>query len=564
MGFRTPQQVLQAGTPSVRQRSGRAVFRNPGRAQIRPNFINIAAQGFAEIQSQKRKAAQQRQDFLDALHSNQLETVKVRAQAEISQLRGADVYDKMPSIKRDYLNAVAEIQNSMPEDYKASDKANLNIIKTAGDLERFTIGHSYKETQRIQKDAFSAKVANDMNSLVENAGDIEFMKGPGLAQVEQSIRTKAKYEYGEGPEAKIIADQEAEIGVSKAIKNAIQYQLASENIGLAKQTVQEMLPRITEEDQIEMKKMLDRAETDQESSIALSIANEAQSIFGDNVEAQERYVTQLSDGNVEQYNKAMTVLRGRAAIRDKAEKDRQDDTHDRLYDQYMKTGDMDQRLLKSLEPTKKNELFKMINANGGVEPVISRPGELERVTDMLSAMDDETLAEYDVQLRHQGTLSAQDLKVVQKLKSQAVKRIQGTFSGNQAFKSGIYKDVAKSFEREVDKSDRRKLYRFLQERQLELIEQNPRLTDRDLRNTLIRETKDKMIGTVDGSGFFNTFFKTDKIDALDEDIGIRNRIPPQLMRKARDAYRILGKPEPTEAQIIDLLRRQGRLTGIEN
>lgn len=556
MGFRTPQELSKQ---APQQGTGRAVFRRPSGAQISGEFLQSASSIVSAQKAREEKARKAKEDFLNAVFENKLDTLRVQAQSELASQKGSNVFDKMPSIKKGYLDGIRDAVDELPEQYRKSPEIQKRIIKKAGDFDRFAIGHSFNESNKLREEVFNARVSNDVNTFSENAADISYLTGEGIDTVEASIRQKALYEYGSGPEGKLLADQDVRLGVSKAIKQAVQMQVASNNFGLAEQTVEQLYERITDEDKQDLKKIIRKAKEDNADDMALSLANEAFAIAPENANAREKYIRALSGTDSDMYRKAIGLVETRSRIQQRQEDEDNKDRYNTLYDQYVNTGSMDNAMLANMPRDMRDKLFDALQKNGGRAPVISTPGLLQSAIEDLTQLSDEQIVKMDFEKAYQHSLNRKDIDKLNKFKAQAQSRIQSQITQGQKFSNEMIIQVIDRFDKKYSLGKKGSkeyddMYGMLVDRAMEIQEQNPKITSNELRKLLTKDMQEKII--YEQRSFIFDSLWPDKLEIPES---FTNDIPPDLYRKVNAAQRLRGRPELNEKQMREFLRSIGRL-----
>lgn len=555
MGLRTPQDIRR---PSNQRATGRAVFRNPSSAQISGEFLNTTA----SIANQRQKEAQRlrsiKDDFVFANFDNQADVLKTRAEAELSQAKGQDVFSKSQDIKKSYLDNVKNLVDTLPTEYREDPERAMQLQMRANKhltrFNKFAIGYEYDQSEKIKEETFKTRVNNDLNAMAEQAADVDFIAGEGADAIENSIRIKALQEYGSGPQAKEIADREVQLGVSKGVRQAVEMQVASSRYDLAQQTIERMKDRMTSEDLVDLEKIITRGRQDDSDNKALALSQEALVAGGDNEQRIEKIIREASQGDGNVYRKAMQFASTNIKIQQREKQRRQEESFNRLYRQQVTAGTMDQREWQSLEPEMRQKLADLLQKNGGRAPVVSKPGLLSEVMDKISVLSDEEVAKMDFETSYGHSLNASDLKRLDQAKRQAQKRLQSGASAGQRFDNAIIRDVIELYDKEYKLSsksseeDRDKVQRMLQDRYFELIQENDRITKEQIRKQL---TKDMEENLKIKEGFF-----TDKLEIPET---FTNKIPDDMFRKVNAARRLRGQKEFNEQEMEDFLRFTGKL-----
>jgi len=230
----------------------------------------------------------------------------------------------------------------------------------------------------------------------------------------------------------------------------------------------------------------------------LSMAEEAWQVSGGDLVGAEKHVLALSGNDGAVFRKAMAHVQTKAAIRDRQKKKNDEDMFNELYDQKINTNRMDPELytrLSKSDPEKLNQLVDRLNKNRGRQAVVSNPEVFDRADAMMNNMTDEEIVKLDLQKLYQSDLSAKDISLLQDRKNYSRKRIDTQFASGQKWNSSIYNEVTSDFAAQFgfmkETPEYSELKFMVQDRYAQIIKENPKITESEIRRKLIREVNEK-------------------------------------------------------------------------
>jgi hypothetical protein len=480
MGLRRPSDLLRP----VDRRSPSPAGLTSQSTPIDTRFIQTISQN---IQNKEK----QRKSFLKALFENDADLMRVRSESELSRHEGLNALESAPTIKQQYMQDLNNRFNEIPEGFREDPELRLSLIRKTGQFDRFAIPYTNTEVKQVESAAFDSRVVNDINDVVENANDLDYMETQGIPRVEQSLFEQLSRKYGSDPNQQIgnttvgeLMMEEMQVGVSGSVTQAIQQQVLVNDFDTARQTVERFYDRITDEDRIKIKSMIEKGLKSNENDRALDLTNKALTVLGDDASLvqMEEYVRAASGSNSDLYKKSLSMLQGRYKIREDQRKRNYELAEADIYDNIVNGKPYDQESFNNLPPERQDKIIGLVNKNNGGRAVVTDYAKFQEITNSIDLMPPEEFITQDIDKQYGMYLSAQDRNTLKTRQNQMRNELNREFRDGQRWTPSVYKDVAKTYIKAKDlfADEEGKVYAAAENEYARLIEENPRITKTEL------------------------------------------------------------------------------------
>ncbi len=571
MGLRTPQDLLRTNTakptPSLNVKAG-------GASKISNDFLNVTS----NILSAKAKADAERnkakQDFINTSLANDLDTLRVQAEADLSNNKGVNALQETSNIKNDYLAKINSRLDKVPSEYRRTYDVQTTIQKSTGKFDRFAIGYASSEARKVEDDTYTARVSNDINNIVENAGNIEYIKNEGIATLEQSVANKLSKVYGNdlnkelspGVTAGDLIAAEQETAVSDAIRKSINQQLMVDRFDLAQETLTNLYDRLTPSDREKVLKRIETETKTKEDTQSLALAEEAWKMSEGNLVQAEQIILSRSAGNGDQYKKALSFVQTKSSIVQKQKDKDNENRFNDLYDQMEKTGNININEFKKLPAEDRQKFRDAAFKNKGGGAVITDPQALRSANDRMNAMTDEEIVGMDINKMYKHSISPQDREILLTRQRYVQKQVSSQYSHGQRWNPGIVKSATANFTKALGiypkSAKAAELEWMIEDLYGQIITENPKIKEQEIRTMLNRQIRDKTQVEVKTTGAFAKIGQSLGFDIEDtyetkynipEDATFRNKrdvdIDSSWVRKVQSSRAQAGKKPYTEDQL---------------
>ena len=473
------------------------------------------------------------------------------------------------------MNQVNSVIDNVPKAYSSTPEFRGTMLQERGKFQRHTISYTNAQARKLEDESYKTRVANDMNNMVEHAGDVAYVSGPGISVIEKSIRDNAARQFGDDPSLILesgvsvgeVVEAQVFAGVSESLTKTIQQQLISGRPDLAQQTLGVNIDRIGPADRIKIKNMIKKNTENTEDSTSLGLAEEAFRVSGGDRVLGSEYIIARSGGSLKVANKAISFFETKKNLRDKQKKDREEKTYGDLFDKVVAGQPLDQRAYLSLPPTGPNsreKLAETLNKTSSRGFVVTDQAAKSQITTELDRMSDSDVAAIDVQKQFGSKLSHKDLDQVKTQVDYAKRRVSEEGRKMQAWKPTVYKNAARIVGKNIGISnlkDEAKLEDLSMEIYGRIIHEKPTILAEELNRTLIRELNER---TTFEKEEFRLFGANETVEdrrlPTDEDPAPPVRLSPERIRSFNKARRLQKKPDLTEAQLqllaTELQKRQ--------
>ncbi len=449
---RTPQQLLR---PASTRPTPSASFRaDPSSTQISTKFIDTTASALKSAEARKQKVDKEKLDFAKVSFKNDMATARVQSEADLAKAKGVNALEKVTSIKQEFTRQMSERLDKVPAKYRDSYDIQSEALRASGEYDRFAIGYTAGETRKYVDDSYTTDIANEMNSMVDNAGDVKFLADTGLPRVVTAIRTRAERTYGDdrarvlnasGVTAGEMIDAQVVAGSSEAIRKSIQQQLVVNEFEKAAGTLKLFENEIVPDDRVKILKMINTAQKKEKVSRSIALGEEAFRLAdGDLVMAEKIILSRVGD-NLDDFKTAMDHAKGKATIRETQKKKNIEKTFTEQYDRFIKTGSFDNAAMKLLPPEETNKLVEMINKNKGGPAIVTDQAAKVKIFNEVDRMSDQEFVALDVNKVYAPYLSAKDREILEVQQRYTRKNIASEYTHGQKYNRSIPRDVAFSF-----------------------------------------------------------------------------------------------------------------------
>lgn len=537
MGLRSPQDTLR---PPSQQAVRTPEFRaNPRAGQIDPTFLNILQEGNNERKRQLERQRQeelrrlekqreQKQRFMDAVFGNEADRIRLEAEAELSNARGANALEAGPSIRQKYLDRLKESLQGMPQDYRNDPRSQMSFVKKVGQFQSFAIPYVNTQARQVEDEAFKSRIANDMNTVVENATDLDYIEREGIPTVEAAIHERLVRQYGDDPNRQIgnttagqLIMSEMQAGVSDTIRKSVVQQVMLGDFQTAGQTIERFYDRITPDDRVKIKKIIDDGLKKNRSDRALDLVSLAWETQGEeNMPLIERFITANAGGDSELRNKALAIAQSRYRIQEQAKEDREERLVSELYNEVASGRPMDDAKFRELSPARQDSLINLLQKNNGRRPVVTDQNKLNEIIQQWERMPPEDVVKINVDARYAPYLNASDIGAL-KTKQEYLRRdIRGEWREGQKWNDSVWKTAADNFidaNRSVigSRDEAARIRNMAMQEYSRIMQENPRMDRHQQRLELKKALWERAIVEVEDPGPIDRFF-----DWLGEKTGI--------------------------------------------
>ena len=567
----TPQQLLRPTstrpTPSVSFKA------DPSATQISGQFLQTIGTAEKAAEARRQKAEKEKLDFAKISFKNDMATARVKAESDLAAAKGVNALEKVSSIKQEFTRQMSERLDKIPERYRDSYDIQSEALRASGEYDRFAIGYTAGETRKYVDDAYTTDIANEMNSMVDNAGDVRFLATTGLPRVATAIRTSAERTYGtdrskvlnaSGVTAGEMIDAQVAAGVSESVRKSIQQQLVVNEFDKAAGTLKIFENEIVPDDRVKILKMIDTARKKEESTRSIALGEEAFRLAGGDLVMAENIILSRSGDDGKVFKIAMDHVKGKSAIRETQKKKNEEKIFTEQYDKFIKTGSFDAAAMKTLPPEEANKLIEMINKNKGGPATVTDQAAKVKIFNEVERMSDQEFVALEINKVYAPYLSAKDREILEVQQRYTRKQIASEYTHGQKYNRSIPRDVAFSFMQSLgifkDDPNAGEFSRMVEEAYGQIVTENPKSTEMELRKKLTRQVRDKLTTTEIESSWFGPDEEVTKFvdiedipETLREDRGFEGSAE---VRRIQELRQRLGKRPYTEDEMRVFLNRR--------
>lgn len=505
MGLRAPQdeqkvQLRQEGS----QRFSGAVAPHVDRSSLSTISTALTARENAQAALKKTQM-----NFVRKSFSNDVESLRLEAQGNLALSPGESALEAAPKIEEDFDAKVKDTMAKYHEDYHPYLQQDAATIKNK--YKTFEVPYVVGQVNKIQSDTDKTFLANQRNSAVEFSGNDELFGTVGLANVEVAARDIARKTYGDSSP---MVDAAIHSIKSDTIQGAVEIQATSGDINKAQALFDKYKDEMTPGHQVKSMQILAKAKLTIGNKDASDLATVAMQNNGGDLVLAEKELRRVAKDD-KQLKLSTSFLTNQATLMDKQQRIQQDTSLAKLNKGLQSGKSLNdvqmQDEFNKLDPQTQNSYINQINNNGG-KPIAtltnwkSYKGLADELNNVVSA-DDPNFKNLNLDsYRH--SISAKDMAP---LESQ-YNRIKGEKNKETAnIRRNSYKVVsdmlpgfykANGIYTSEDKGKVETNVRDLTER---LLDENPKISEQDLRNRTALLMRDQIKKTVPVNSWRNAW-----------------------------------------------------------
>lgn len=498
MALKTPQEMQQTkldATPGTR-------FQSSVAPKIDTGFIDILSKKATEEEALRVRKEKEKFTFLQTDFKNKADALRIDAQSEMTDHKGIKALQEEPNIVGKYQRALDNTISKYPSEvhpYLQQEAGQaMNRLRGA------TVPYVHGQTNEVKNNAYKTRLNNDINSTIENSGDLNFINEEGLANVEQSARLNLRRQYGDNSNLEVspgvTAGTMIEEGTKKAVSSTLLGSVIQQSKVASVEKANEIFNRFSHEmtpaDRVKAAEAIKTARDDKATKNSVILANMALREHADDPVSQELYVRANSVSDRD-YAKTMAVLKSEAAAVKRAKDQTEEKTMGKIYDDLASGKGLDEADLLKIPADKRNNLVDEINFNGGGVAKETDWDIHDKVLDSMSS--DRNLAKTINLSALRGKIDPKRLEVLQRIQSRA--KQQDT---DQSFKAQqgdpeMARDVYETYFQAkgvLSKKTKGEVKSFVHDRQEQILNQHPTWTPRQVRSQLKLDLYDRGTKTV--------------------------------------------------------------------
>ena len=302
--------------------------------KIPTNTVQVEQQGqidtrFAdtlrsELKQDYRELSQQEDNIwksVRAKHRNDVALRKVRAQTEISSLKGTNALEQSDEIANKYVGQMQEDleKANVPERYRERLQ-NEVYGKAETDVRITSISKQAQESNKLVDQNLKLDVANSIEDAVAASTNTERFFGDKIPELMLSVEAAADNSFGSGELGRTSKQEMIQRTYDATIVKTIESNAKVGNVASATKIFQGAMQEgqkynLSTAGIVKAKAALDQAKEAQQDGMALELADQAIAQFDNDAVAQDDYIRANSKTfGVDFYNKAKSVLSTRRAV----------------------------------------------------------------------------------------------------------------------------------------------------------------------------------------------------------------------------------------------------------
>jgi len=559
MGIRSPQQMQTVQTRA--EGSGRASYTPP--PQVGKEFLGTIDNIIDNREKARRVQEEEGYKLVRDMASVEVEKERLEAQAKLAGTNGLDAVQEADKLRQDLTKGVDRVASTVPAQYRDRLKREL-LPDQLSKYNRNAIPFQYGQVVKLKDEVQKTRISQMRDEVVENSSDVEGMSEGSLARLKQKV-----FEYGQ---AKFGNQEITEEGLSS--KDAIQgyvQRISSDaiaasaihqagtlgSIDRAKNILTKFEAEMLPADRAKVVKAIERAEGNANNGIAMQLAETAMTEFGDDIAAIERSITASSGNSTTIRSNAMAIVNSHIAAKEKTRKLRRDKTKAQAYVAIERGAPLNDKILESLDP-EDYEAVKKYAVDKSLGKDIATDQQVYTQTMSKVVQDPDALINGEVNLQAlKGSLNREDYKTFERIQTQLVKEQKG--ESRRVANRGIRlaQDVVTRYKNEKGLSINVKkgaaLERYASDYVMDLIETNPNISEKEIRNKLQQSLYDRGLQVTEEPKWFGLSSETVQTPAP-----IPVRVKAEIRSKIEAIIKKKGEPltEATIKLYADELQKQ--------
>ena len=350
---------------------------------------------------------------------------------------------------------------------------------------------------------------------------------------------------------------EAEAGISEAARKSIQHQVNVGDFDKAYATFDVLKGSITPDDRDKIDGIIKAGLSKQEDNISLDLAESAFKAADGNQVLSQKIILSRSGGDGKVFSKAMSHVNTMYAVREKQKAKKNEDLFNSTYQEFTQTGAMNKEKFNAMDVETRNKLVAQLQKNGGQEAVVTDQAVFNSAMEQFDNMTYQEQLKVKVDSKYGAYVNSEDRELIKRRQALARKSIETDYASGQKWNPRVLKDTEKRFADklglDIKSSKMRPVKRMIYDRYTEILEQNPKITERQIEMQLTRDLDNKTQVSKE-LGFFSRTLNRFGAD-IEPEIStgvpetLSNGIPDATAAKIRAAALKGGKGDLTDAEV---------------
>lgn len=546
MGLRSPQEMQKVAIKP----QGTTRFSGLRAPLVDKDFLTTYSQALDLHESRRLKQI----EFVKAQIGNDADGDVIEAQGKLSSAQGLNALKTSKQQEAELQKKFDARLAKIPEDFRpyAAQVVQSKLNK----YNRFATPYTAGQAKKVEDDTYTLQVANESNNAIENSGDMEYLDSEGILRVKDAI-VKSSANRGLSPEQ---AEYNVNLGVSSVVRRSVEQQakIGPDGLTRANELAKLHNDKLLPADRIKVLNALRTAEKDLGTREAIVLADIAYEQAAGNPAMADQFIRDNAK-NTSVARQSSIMLNNRLR-NEKAAKTKQiEDATADVYEAVEKGQDPNS-LIQNIPWPYREKVLESLNKNQGMTNRLTDTASYET---LLERFRNNPTAAANTKLGgFKGLLSPRDYRTFEKWQTNLKKSQTDEVARAQL---GNDDEVQKSISRFLTakgvrgKQARAQATSFAYARYMQLLEENPKSTRKQIREVLDRELNENGVKEVEVKNkltlglFWNKSKNAPNPDLVKPDT--TPTVDPSWINAIRES-----NPQATESYInrtIEILRSKG-------
>ena len=542
MGIRSPQemQTAQIGAEGSIRAAGSAA------PQINKQFIATLDAGADAREKQRQVKEEEAYKLVRDMASVEVEKERLEAQAKLAGTNGLEAVQEADKLRQDLAKGVDRVAAGVPSRYRDRLKNEL-LPQQLSKYNRNAIPFQFSQVTKLKDEVQKTRIAQMRDEVIENSSNIDVMSAGALARLREKVSEYGQQLYGnqevtqEGLSSKEAIEAYTQRISSDAIAASAIHQAGTlGSIDRAKEILTRFESEMLPADRAKVVKAIERAEGNANNGIAMQLAQTAMAEYGDDMVSIERSIRAAAGNSKTVYSSAMAVVNSAKGAEAKARDLSRQKSRAAAIDAIDRGFALTSQVLNSLDPEDRDYVKKYAVDKSLGKDVPTDQAVYARVMNRV-IQDPDALINGEINIQAlKGSLNREDYMTFQRIQTQLAKEQRG--ESRRVANRGIRlaQDVVTRYKNEKGLAMNLKagaeVERYASDYVMDLIEANPNISEREMRNKVQQALYDRGLRTEEQPDWWGLSSKTVEVpQPIEVRIRpeVRAKIEADLKRKGR-------------------------------
>lgn len=451
MALKSPQEMKVTAldaTPGTRFQSSIA-------PKIDTGFIDVLSKKVTDEETARVKKATEQLNLVKAQFKNKANSLRIDAQVAISDQQGVNALRETPKIQADYFKKLEKERDQFPSEYHQF--LNQELAEEDTKLKTMAVPHLHGQMNKLKDETYKTQLNNDINFAIEKSADLNYLGTEGLAKVDMASDVALSRKYGYNPD--YVVDQNTGATAGMMIKEGkkkarsetvlgsitLQAKLGPKGFQTAEKIYEGLDQEMTPEDRVKALGFLNTAREQGESKAAITLAQDAISIGGGNIQKTMEYA--LANTKTDKEGRITSAfIKDHFAGEKKQKAKEYADNLAEANEVSIASGKVPWEILNNkMNGEQRTKWLESWNKNGGrAIPAATNYAVFSQVSDALHSMSPTEAKSFNLRA-HAMEIGPEQMESLERLRNEKMKKVQDEKDKAQGSTIKSYRDIVNKY-----------------------------------------------------------------------------------------------------------------------